>query len=33
MCICFFFINKTDANKPKFVLFFNREEYFERETL
>ena len=33
MCICFFYINNNDKQKPRFVLYFNREENKERQTI
>ena len=33
MCISFLYFNDKNDKKPKFVLFFSREEYYQRETL
>ena len=32
MCISFFYINLDNKSKPKFILFFSREEYKGRKT-
>jgi uncharacterized protein with NRDE domain len=33
MCICFFYINKSDPSFPRFIVFFNREESIVRPSL
>ncbi len=33
MCICFFFINQKEEGKPRFALYFSREEFQGRKTL